>query len=41
MLLGLALLWRLGHLDSYLPGKFKSEAVFGREVPAKTTPAVK
>ena len=41
VLLGLALLWRLGHLDSYLPGKFKSEAVFGREVPTKTAPAVK
>ena len=41
VLAGLAALWRLGHLDPYLPGKFKSEAVFGREVPAKTTPAVK
>jgi hypothetical protein len=40
-LLGLALLWRFGHLDSYLPGKFKSGTVFGREVPAKTVPAVK
>jgi hypothetical protein len=37
----LAALWRLGHLDPYLPGKFKSEAVFGRDVPAKTVPAVK
>jgi hypothetical protein len=41
VMLGLAALWRLGHLDPYLPGKFKSEAVFGREVPAKTAPAVK
>jgi hypothetical protein len=41
VLLGLAALWRLGHLDPYLPGKFKSEAVFGREVPAKTVPAVR
>ncbi|HJX51914.1 MAG TPA: hypothetical protein VJ801_04030 [Polyangia bacterium] len=41
VLLGLALLWRLGHLDPYLPGKFKSDAVFGREVTAKTTPAVR
>jgi hypothetical protein len=41
VLLGLALLWRLGHFDPYLPGKFKSGTVFGREVPAKTEPAVK
>jgi hypothetical protein len=41
VLLGLAALWRLGHLDPYLPGKFKSEAVFGREVPARTVPAVR
>ena len=41
VLLGLTLLWRLGHLDPYLPGKFKAEAVFGREVPAKTVPAVR
>ena len=41
VLLGLALLWRLGHLDPYLPGKFKCATVFGREVPAKTEPAVK
>ncbi|MGB8298768.1 MAG: hypothetical protein WCG85_25350 [Polyangia bacterium] len=41
VLLGLAALWRLGHLDPYLPGKFKSEAVFGRDVPAKTVPAVR
>jgi hypothetical protein len=41
VLVGLAALWRLGHLDPYLPGKFKSEAVFGREVPAKTAPGVK
>jgi hypothetical protein len=41
VLLGLAVLWRLGHIDPYLPGKFKSEGVFGRDVPAKTVPAVK
>jgi len=41
VLVGLALLWWLGHLDRYLPGRFKSEAVFGREVPAKTVPAVR
>jgi hypothetical protein len=41
VLLGLAVLWRLGHLDPYLPGKFRSEAVFGRDVPAKTIPAVR
>jgi hypothetical protein len=41
LLLSLAALWRLGHLDPYLPGRFKSEAVFGRELPVKTTPAVK
>jgi hypothetical protein len=41
VLAGLAVLWWLGHLDPYLPGKFKSDAVLGREVPAKTTPAGK
>jgi hypothetical protein len=41
VLLGLAVLWRLGHLDPYLPGKFKSDSVFGREVPAKTVPPVR
>jgi hypothetical protein len=39
VLLGLAVLWWLGHLDPYLPGKIKSAAVFGREVPAENTPA--
>ena len=41
VLLGLAALWWLGHLDSYLPGKFRSESMFGREVPAKTEPVVR
>jgi hypothetical protein len=41
VLAALAVLWWLGHLDRYLPGKFRSDAVFGREVPAKTTPAAK
>jgi hypothetical protein len=41
VLAALAVLWWLGHLDRYLPGKFRSDAVFGREVPAKTTPGVK
>jgi hypothetical protein len=41
VLLGLAVLWWLGHLDRYLPGKFRSDAVLGREVPAKTVPAVR
>ena len=41
VLLGLAVLWRFGHLDSYLPGKFKSGTVFGREIPAETVPPVK
>jgi hypothetical protein len=41
VLLGLALLWRLGHFDPYLPGKFKSGMVLGREVPTKTVPAVR
>jgi hypothetical protein len=41
VLLGLVVLWWLGHLDRYLPGKFRSDAVFGREVPAKTVPAVR
>ena len=39
VLLGLAVLWWLGHLDRYLPDKFKSDAVLGREVPAETAPA--
>ena len=41
VLAALALLWWLGRLDRYLPGKFRSDAVFGREVPAETTPAGK
>jgi len=41
VLLGLAAVWWLGHLDSYLPGKFRSESMFGREVPAKTEPVVR
>ena len=41
VLAALVVLWWLGHLDRYLPGKFRSDAVFGREVPAKTTPAAK
>jgi len=41
VLLGLAVLWWLGHLDRYLPGKFRSDAVLGRDVPAKTVRAVK
>ena len=39
VLAGLAALWWLGHLDRYLPDKFKSDAVLGREVPAETVPA--
>jgi hypothetical protein len=35
VLLVLAVLWRLGHLDPYLPGKFKSGSVFGGEVPLR------
>jgi hypothetical protein len=31
----------LGHLDRYLPDKFKSDAVLGREVPAETEPAAR
>jgi hypothetical protein len=41
VLAALVVLWWLGHLDRYLPGKFRSDAVFGREVPAKTAPAAK
>ena len=41
VLLSLAVLWRFGHLDPYLPGKFKSQAVLGREVPAKATSPVR
>jgi hypothetical protein len=41
VLAALVVLWWLGHLDRYLPGKFRSDAVFGREVPAKTTPAAR
>ncbi len=41
LLLGLAAAWTLGYVDSYLPAKYKSENVLGRETPAKTTPDVK
>ena len=41
VLVSLAALWWVGHLDPYLPGKLKSQAVFGREAPAKTAPAAR
>jgi hypothetical protein len=41
VLVGLAALWTLGHLDSYLPDQLKCESVLGSKPPAQNTAPVK